>query len=494
MTYLLLTVRFLDNRYHGLVARGGPPEWPPSPFRLFSALVAGVGRRGDLDTDVGRSLEWLQTLDPPIIIAPKGKEGQAITRFVPNNDGDKKFDRQERLAGKTSIPTLFVLDAKQTPEVHYVWNICNESQVPFDRIRDAARTLTTLGWGIDMAFADVRLASQAEVEALSSVRWHPKPNVWRDEGMLRVPTADEESQESTFDDLLHCHKTKMTRIERGKPLRTVDKPRVFEQVFYASVEQLIGRPCAVFTLQRDPPFRYPQPKLTHIAGMVRHLAKELMHMSPPDGVNNEWVKWYVLGHHHDRTEIHRQFSYLPLPSIGHAHADHAVRRVMVAAPAGDEAWLEHLARRLAGQQLKPEQGDEFGEDGPPTLIRIYQDKVADRYTAESNCWASVTPVILPGHDDHKQVKTRKLIEAALAQSGVDQPCTFQWSAHSRFPKALSAHKYDRNKRPIYFKPDYLRDLTAIHLTLTFNDELKVPGPLAIGAGRHCGFGLMAACD
>ena len=48
MTHLLLTVRFLDDRYHGLLDRGGPVEWPPSPFRLFQALVAGVARRGEL--------------------------------------------------------------------------------------------------------------------------------------------------------------------------------------------------------------------------------------------------------------------------------------------------------------------------------------------------------------------------------------------------------------------------------------------------------------
>jgi hypothetical protein len=27
--------------------------------------------------------------------------------------------------------------------------------------------------------------------------------------------------------------------------------------------------------------------------------------------------------------------------------------------------------------------------------------------------------------------------------GIDQPCEFEWSAFSRFPKSLSAHKYDR---------------------------------------------------
>ena len=36
--------------------------------------------------------------------------------------------------------------------------------------------------------------------------------------------------------------------------------------------------------------------------------------------------------------------------------------------------------------------------------------------------------------------------------------------------------------------------TAVHLKLRFCDELKMPGPLVIGAGRHCGFGLMAGID
>ena len=151
---------------------------------MFQALVAGVARRGELVigldtpentnfTDIGKAIGWLQKFDAPIIITPKAKTGQAITRFVPNNDGDKKFDRQERLTAKPTIPTLFLLAPDQKPEVHYVWDISKQSDVPVERIRDAARSLTTLGWGIDMAFADARDASQLEVESLPGVRWHP---------------------------------------------------------------------------------------------------------------------------------------------------------------------------------------------------------------------------------------------------------------------------------------------------------------------------------
>ncbi len=144
--------------------------------------------------------------------------------------------------------------------------------------------------------------------------------------------------------------------------------------------------------------------------------------------------------------------------------------------------------------LVPEHGDEFAGREPPLLVPLRRDGVINCYTCESNSWASVTPVILPGHDDHKPEKTRKLIERALVQSGIDVPCEYEWGAFSRFPKMLSAHKYGRDKRPAgCIRPDHLLSQTAVHLTLRFSDGIKVPGPLAVGAGRHCGFGLMAAC-
>ena len=129
------------------------------------------------------------------------------------------------------------------------------------------------------------------------------------------------------------------------------------------------------------------------------------------------------------------------------------------------------------------------------LVPIKGDNVSGYYTEPAHTWHSFTPVILPGHDDHKPEKTRRLIEKALQQSGIDQPCEFEWSAFSQFPKSLSAHKYDHDGRLTgYIRPDHLLSQTAVHLTLRFRDNLKVPGPLAIGAGRHCGLGLFAAVE
>lgn len=517
MPHLLLTVRFLDARYHGLFDRDGPPEWPPSPFRLFQALVAGVARRRELVvgddvtsntnlTPTGHALDWLQrhTRDhPPIIIAPKSIPGKPITQYVPNNDGDKEFDRQKRLVGKHTQPTLFLLEPDQKPEVHYVWDVSGTDDCPVEAIETAARALTTLGWGIDMAFADAYLVDEPELQKLKGIRWRPKNRNWPFRDTLRVPTYDDKSGVCTLSDLRHCHNTFISRIEHGKPLKTVDKPGVFDRILYTSTERPIGRPCRVFKLidENENTVAYPQGELIHVAAMVRKLAYELMKRYHPRDLRGidptDWARAYVAGHQSEEDREagtpHAQFSYVPLPSTGHIHTDPAIRRVMIVAPLGDEPWLDHLARYLDGQALSPSSGTNLTGSRLELIPDHPKDGVRDAYTRPSESWASFTPVILPGHDDHKPDKTRKLILKALGQSGIEQPCEFEWSEFSSFPKSYSAHKYDRDRRPVgYIRPDHLLHQTAVHMRLHF--DRRVPGPITLGAGRHCGFGLFAIAE
>ena len=149
-----------------------------------------------------------------------------------------------------------------------------------------------------MAYTDAQLIESGQIKELFGVRWYPRPGVQQDSGLLRVPVVDTDTQENTLSDLRRVHQSAFNRIEHGKPLNTVEKPKVFEHVFYESTERLLGRPSAVFELRRDDGnfFAYPLNKLIHLAGMVRHLAIEEMTKSPPDGVDDDWVETYVAGH------------------------------------------------------------------------------------------------------------------------------------------------------------------------------------------------------
>src|SRR5579884_3926444 len=59
MSALVLHVRLHDGRYHG------EGDWPPSPARLFQALVAGGGLAGPLGNGEREALRWLEKKGPP---------------------------------------------------------------------------------------------------------------------------------------------------------------------------------------------------------------------------------------------------------------------------------------------------------------------------------------------------------------------------------------------------------------------------------------------
>jgi len=493
--YLCISTTFPDRLFHGR-ADGGEPEWPPSPLRLMQAIVAANADRIGADGPLDRALGWLERQPPPIIVAPRYAEGDPYCLSVPNNAMDlvgKAWARGNYFGSGDSNPathrtmkTVRPTRMRDGETVHYLWAIDErgvDEQV--QTLMLAAERVIALGWGIDMVVGHGQRVSTMELHELHGEWWRPAPSTRTN--ALRVPVP------GTLDGLRDKHHAFIHRMgdEGFVPVPPLTR---FEVSGYRRSIDPVARPCAIFELRHDDGefCRYPQRKLIHIAGMLRHLATEAMKTSLPPGVDENWAERYVAGHRDADDGEHRQLSYLPLPSIGRHHPGQSVRRVMIAAPVGDDGWLEHVARRLTGQQLIPKQGDEFGDAGPPTLVRVYRDNVARRYTQRANRWASVTPVILPGHDDKKPAKTRKLIEAALAQSGVEAGCEFEWSPFSRFRKSFSAHKYNKEGKPTgYLRPDHLPTQTAVHMTITFNDDQEVDGPIAIGAGRHCGLGILA---
>jgi CRISPR-associated protein Csb2 len=87
---LIITVIFTSGRYHGRGEDKRLDRWPPSPSRLFQALIAGShrGAYGLINQDIrDRALHWLERLDPPVInTCPVVESARGLKQFLPNND------------------------------------------------------------------------------------------------------------------------------------------------------------------------------------------------------------------------------------------------------------------------------------------------------------------------------------------------------------------------------------------------------------------------
>lgn len=509
---LCITFRFIHPfpLFHGC-GDGGAPEWPPSPMRAFQALLnaAGLRARGQsLAPEVRQALQALEVLRPQVL-APRATVSTVGYRaYVPHNQADLVTAAWHRGNLNASVashriekdirPMRIEVHGDDLPTLHYLYPLDAVLLAPDEllrAIRPSVRAITHLGWGIDQVVADVTLIDQPSAEP-SGERWLPSAQKGR---RLRV------HHKGSLDALTKRYDQFLNRLldDEWTPVSPLS---AIESVSYRRDADPLPRPHAVFKLldENEDTFRYPHAKLIHIAGMVRHLAIKMMKKDPPPWIVNaeDWVNRVVRGKRGESSDgEHKQFSYIPLSSIGHAHADAMIRNVMVVAPPGMERELEHLAERLNDQRLEPEGERDLCDAGSkpdvPRQVELRRftppgGKFIDTcYLGTSRVWHTVTPVILDGHNDKKDEKTIKLIQTALQRAGIETPCNFTWQSVPYLKNCLTAHKYDRERRHTgYHRPAHLKDQTAVHVRLTF--EYPIPGPLALGAGRHCGFGLFAA--
>ncbi len=468
--HLCISVTLLDPLFHGK-GDGDQPEWPPSPMRVFQALVAGAhaGYRSLVwNGDRAAAFRWLARQEPPLIIAPQGWPASRCTYFVPNNDGDKVFERQDRTPKVVQPHRLLDGDA-----IHYVWPVDDVSHAAV--ICKEARHIVALGWGIDQAVGDGRILGDAEVAALPGRRWRP----WRTgEGggrTLRVP------RDGSLEDLEQSYDSFARRIEGGS-YRPPQRASRFASVRYLTTTTLPSRFYAAFELPEGVAFR-PE-RTNEIAAMLRSLAcacaKADAHEFPGGSAT------YVAGHVAEKNgDTPPRFSYLPLPTIGHDHADGMIRRLLIAEPhGGDGSHARWAQERLRNQALRDHNGNELG-----ILLDLWRSTsraMVDRYVGEGQHWSTVTPVILPGFDDGKHAKAEKLLLQAMKQAGIPLDAVADLVLRKAPFWASSQHPSH------YHRPNYLKHLPAWHVRLGFREP--VPGPMSLGAGRHCGLGLFARAE
>jgi CRISPR-associated protein Csb2 len=477
--YFCVSVTLVEPFFHGKYNEE-TAEWPPTPLRLFQALVAGsrIRARGrQQPVAVESAFRWLEERnEPPYIICPPENRLGGYDFFVPRNEVGP---RQDRLTTKRVRPHYVVGE----PRLHYLWSIRDSewqtAQSHIEVLSGEAKHLHALGWGIDMACASGCVVTPSQLRELTGVHWQtwrgfssPLPN------QSRIPVR------GTLAELDSNYQSFVASTNTARAYSVPSKLSVFKEVTYVRSDSLPARPYVAFRLEsardeeRGPAF--PQIRTSVLAAMLRSLACKAAKNDPH--WRNVDTEKYVAGHAGDAEESLPRFSYLPLPSIGHPYADGLIRRALIAEPYGaagqHSRWLK---RRLNHSLLLDEETRTTCALLAPIDDR--SDGVLPSYLAPARTWCSVTPVILPGQDDHKQLKAEKLLIKAIAQAGIDSTSI----AELRLQKAPFWHG---SQHPRYYSaPSHLRHLPRWHVVVRFRKEIV--GPLSVGAGRHCGLGVFA---
>lgn len=527
--YLCLSFRLLDAAFHGR-GDGDVPEWPPSPLRAFQAIVAAAGSRCRKDTMFDdyalNPLAWLQGLGSPIIFAPQVESAPTYRLYVPNNHEDivaaarKGGDHFATIAEHRVEKDVRSTRLIGSDKVHYLWPIAQAQTENVRVLNEIAREVSHLGWGTDQAAASLKILPSSQLVELSGERWCPDE---RGDVQLRVPQPAGSATPGTLADLRRKHCEFKHRLGQYG-FRPVTPLTAFEVVRYHSAAAAgfppPSRPFVAFELHRTiadqesdenagkskfRPFHHVR-KVAAVAGMVRHAAATAArHMGWP----MEEVQRRILGHGDDKdgqSTSDDRLLFLPLPSIQPVVGVGGIRRVLVAAPPGFD--MDALRRQLNGQDL-------IDRDTCKPVAMLSgiarTDKAVRPFIDSAMTWSTVTPVILPGHDDPDGL-WRKLKELQLSnRSTAEQQKNLLERLDSRIlaliwkafhqagwtPDALMGAEIEYRKvgwfRGLDLAKNY--DLPPLkypryHVRVRFARAVR--GPLAVGAGRYRGMGVFAA--
>lgn len=475
---LCFTLRFLDPvpQFHG---RGddGDAEWPPSPLRFFQSLVSAAAQRwrdGQFRDYAQPALQWLERLQPSLVTPEVEAQSFGYRMYVPNNSGDLMTAAWARGDTDTSMAKFRVeKDVRplklQGEAIRFLFPLPDGACPHFDVLQGAARSITHLGWGIDMVAGNAELLTDEQAAVLQGDVWRASHDQFGT--ALRISTA------GTLKALLEKHQKFLGRLSNGD-FEPVPPLREFAVRNYRRSTDIEPRPHCVFTILNPDASgnrAFSTARRTRdVAAWIRHAVAE---------VCNDWpdLGSFVHGHGADNGPNNREnssdrFQYLPLPTINsHLKRVESIRRVMVVAPAGREDRIDFIRRRLLGHELR-------WDNNVVGILNLQpgKDWVRDQYTGTSTTWSSVTPVILDGFNDKNSAKTEKLIHKALANAGISHEVEFEWQPFGFRSGVEPVREFKR--------PEKLNG-TMVHVRLRFKQKMR--GPFAIGAGRYRGFGLMA---
>ena len=497
--FVTIAVRLHDGRYHGT------GDGPPSPFRLFQALVAGAGGGSEFSDQDSAALVWLEQRDSPVIASPVTMVGQRFKTYVPNNDIDAKDGDLRRIGeirtGKMIRPLLF--DA-HIPFL-YAWGFDNdeESEQHAATICAVAEQLYQFGRGVDLAWAWGEVLDDEELDTRLST-YHGIVYRPSDGGRGRTLACPQSGSMKSLKDRYTANRQRFRTERQGQSTKQIfsqpPKPR-FVQVAYESPPS--RRVYELRQHSREASFAvWPQARASDLVVGLRDGAVKRLLGALPDP--NSQIERVLVGRKADGADsgpTSLRVKIVPLPSIGHHQVDRGIRRVLVEVPAGCPLRADDVHWAFSGLELIDPRTDEVLDFTPSS-----DDRMLVRYGAAgrtfSRIWRTVTPAALPGRARRRRIDPARIREEA---KGGAERAAEQARAAAAVAQALRhagvrtrAEVIRMQREPFEAKGQRVEAFARAprfakerlwHVEITFN--APIAGPLVIGDGRFLGLGVMA---
>jgi CRISPR-associated protein Csb2 len=444
------------------------PDWPPQPDRVFSALVATWGARGEQDSEA-EALKWLEQQSVPRIAASQAEHRTAPVSFVPPNDKAVLPHLRSRQ------PRRFPASLPDDPVVFLYW----EDATPDPHVLEALSVLAS-----DTSYVG-HSASLTRCRFLHSEAPPPAQSL----------SPERRIYGGRFDELRENYKRFVKSAGRnGRPLLG---ERVVTAIQFKSK---VAHSC----------FDSKWLLLEHTGGEIPDVrASALLAKEIRDTLLSGYrqcsmgdrIPFMVSGHNQDGSPTREpHLSIVPLAFAGFPYADGHLLGFALVPPRGS-GLLENgdflrAMRRIAPHVATTERRTlylrRFGLEFSPILAPDKRSLDSALYTQEASVFATVTPIVLDRHlkekGEARQQEIISQINSACINVGLPEPDAVVPDKHSAIEGAPSAQPSGKAPEWMNWRlPSSLNSRFLTHAVIRFS--APVDGPVILGAGRFVGLGL-----
>jgi CRISPR-associated protein Csb2 len=465
---LALEIEFLTGSVFAAKSEDDPiTGWPPQPDRIFSALVASWGARGEkrIERD---ALEWLEKQPAPRLIAQAISERSAPIVFVPPNDF-----KTSTSGAFDVIPSRRRRQARRFPGGHLT--------DPILRIVWDANPAIEIRNSLDAIARDTAYLGHSM--SLTRCRF-----VDDDFDLSQSRSASRITYAGRLRELEHAFRSG----DRPNPGFTVALPPSDEA--YQTVQSVFSDRWIILA---DDGGHVPD---IRSAAMIMRKVRDAV-MGAYDRVHGSSPEW-LSGHAPDGSRsLSPHVAVVPLADIGWKHSDGRFMGCAIVLPRSvpSDALNSAIGRLM---EIRDDDGDanielHYGGAKPwylrPTEMPERASLKSKRWTGPARIWATATPIIIDRYPKGRDAEAREAeivnsISRACQNIGLPAPSQVILDLASRINGAPAAAI--GRTQPAWQRwrlPDSLAGRYLTHATLGFDEFIS--GPVLLGAGRYAGLGM-----